>query len=138
MNRQRLINTISIVQWRVRNKLRRYREAIAYARNRMDTTQANDIIYNCQAAAGWYPLETFSVDGCLQTALDCYWEDNPELETLVQSACARVASKWSSDGHAADAAEDWALELIGDFAAARGIKLARHEDNPAVDPSRVS
>ena len=27
------------------------------------------------------------------TALDCYWADHPELESLVQSACERVASK---------------------------------------------
>ncbi len=124
MNTQRLINTISIIHWRARDKILRYRDAIAYARNRMDMTQANDIIYNCQAAAGWYPLEALSVDSCLQTALDCYWEDHPELESLVQSACARVASKWSSDGHAADAAEDWALDLVPKYAEARGITLA--------------
>ncbi len=113
----------------MRNKFRRYREALAYARNRMDMTQANDIILNCQAAAGWYPLETFSVDSCLQTALDCYWEDHPELESLVQSACERVASKWESAGHAASAAEDWALDLVPEYAQARGIELPRHEDN---------
>jgi hypothetical protein len=138
MNRQQLINTISIAKWRVQDKIRRYREAIAYARNRMDKTQANDIIYNCQAAAGWHPLETLSVDGCLQTALDCYWEDHPELASLVQSACDRVASKWSSSGDAASAAEDWALDLVGEYAEARGITLARLEDNPAVHPPRTA
>jgi hypothetical protein len=123
MNRQRLINAITIVQWRLCNTLRRYREAFAYARDRLSSSQANEIICNCQATAGWYPLETFAVDRCLQTALGCYWDDHPELESLVQSACARVASKWSSSGHAADAAEDWALDLAGEFAAARGIVL---------------
>jgi hypothetical protein len=131
MNRQQLISRISILQYRARDKIRRYRLAIAYARQRIDADQANDIIYDCQAAAGWYPLETFSADGCLQTALDCYWQPHPELESLVQSACDRVASKWSSNGHAADAAEDWALDLVADFAAARGIALLRHEDDPA-------
>lgn len=134
MNRQQLINTISIAKWRVHDKIRRYREAIAYARNLMDKTQANDIIYNCQAAAGWHPLEILSVDRCLQTALDCYWEDHPELESLVQSACERVASKWSSSGDAESAAQDWALDLVGEYAEARGITLARREDNPAVYP----
>jgi hypothetical protein len=51
----------------------------------------------------------------------------------VQSACARVASKWSSEGYAADAAEDWALDLVGEFAAARGITLTGHEDNPSAN-----
>jgi hypothetical protein len=95
MNRQQLINTISIVQWRVRNKFRRYREAFAYARKRIPACSGlaveDDVVR----------LETLSVDGCLQTALDCYWEDHPELESLVQSACKRVASKWSSTGDAA-------------------------------------
>jgi hypothetical protein len=128
MTGQQLINAISIAQWRVRDKFRRYREALAYARDRMSSSQANDIIFNCQAAAGWYPLETLSVDGCLQTALDCYWEDHPEVESLVQSACARVGSKWSSTGDAASAAEDWALDLVPEYAQGRGITLARHED----------
>ena len=130
---QQLINPISIVKSRLRNKFRRYCEALAYARNRLTASQASDIIYNCEAAAGWYSLETFSVDRCLETALNCYWQDHPELKSLVQSACARVASKWSSEGHAADAAEDWALDLVGEFAAARGIALTRHEDNPSAN-----
>ena len=138
MHTRQLINKISILQWRLRDKIRRYLDALAYARNRIDSTQANDIIFSCQAAAGWYPLETLSVDGCLQTALDCYWDDHPELESLVQSACARVASKWSSDGHAADAAEDWALDLVGDFAAARGITLSRYEENPQGSPAQAA
>jgi hypothetical protein len=46
----------------------------------------------------------------------------------VQSACDRVASKWSSDGHAADAAEDWALDLVAEFAQARGIDLVRRQE----------
>ncbi len=134
MNRQQLISRIFILQCRVREKIQRYRLAIAYARNRIDADQANDIIYDCQAVAGWYPLETFSVDDCLQTALDCHWQPHPELESLVQSACDRVAGKWSSDGHVADAAQDWALDLVADFAAARGIALLHHEDGPAALP----
>ena len=101
----------------------------------MDGNQANEIIYDCQAAAGWYPLESLSVDSCLQTALDVYWQDHPELESLVQSACDRVASKWYSAGHAADAAEDWALDLIGEFAQARGIELVPLDDNPVASLS---
>jgi hypothetical protein len=123
----RLITQISIAKYRLHDMIHRYRLAIAYARNRIDPGQANEIIYDCQAAAGWFPLETFSVDRCLQTALDCHWEPHPELKSLVQSACDRVASKWSSDGHAADAAEDWALDLVGEFAETRGIALIRHE-----------
>ena len=130
-----LIATISIVRWRIRHKFRRYREAIAYARERLDMTLANDIIFNCQAAAGWYPLEALSIDSCLQTARDVHWNDHPELESLVQSACATVASKWESTGHASAAAEDWALDLIPEYAASRGITLTQLADDPGDDPS---
>ena len=123
MTHQPLISAILIVYWRLRDTAGRYRRALAYARGRMDHNQANDIIFDCQAAAGWYPLETLSVDGCLQTALDCYWQHHPELETLLQFACARVASKWESNGNAPATAEDWALDLIQEFAQARGIQL---------------
>jgi hypothetical protein len=138
MNLHQLASEICIVEWRLRQTVRRYREAIAYARNRLGMTLANDIIYNCQAAAGWYPLETLSVDSCLRTARDVHWNDHPELESLVQSACARVASKWESTGHAADAAEDWALDLIPEYASARGITLTRLEDDLAEDPAATS
>ena len=128
MNKGQSISKIWILHWRLRSKFQRYRLAIAYALDRIDHGQANDIIYDCQAAAGWFPLETLSVDSCLQTALDCHWQPHPELKGLVQSACDRVASKWSSDGHAADAAEDWALDLVAEFAQARGIDLVRREE----------
>jgi hypothetical protein len=127
MKMKQLIDQIFIAKYRLRNRIRRYRLALAYARHRVDSDQANEIICDCQAAAGWFPLETFSVDRVLQTALDCYWRPHPELESLVQSACDRVASKWSSDGHAADAAEDWAIDLVGDYAQARGVTLIHHD-----------
>ena len=123
MTRQQLINQIWIVYWRLCDAVCRYRRALAYALARLDADQANEIIYDCQAPAGWYPLETLSVDSCLQTARDVYWQDHPELESLVQSACARVSRKWEGSGHAADTAEDWALDLIGKYAQARGIQL---------------
>ena len=138
MNFHQIASTIPIFTWRLRQTIRRYREAIAYARNRLDMTMANDIIFNCQAAAGWFPLEALSIDSCLQTARDVHWNDHPELESLVQSACATVASKWESTGHPADAAEDWALDLIPEYAAARGITLTPLADESVDDPSATS
>jgi hypothetical protein len=135
MNSYHLARTIRIVAWRLRQKFRRYREAIAYAGDRLDTTLANDIIFNCQAAAGWYPLETLSIDSCLEIARELYWNDHPELESLVQTACARVASMWESTGHAADTAQNWALDLIPEYATAHGITLTPLPGDPAAEPS---
>lgn len=91
---RQLVHQFSIAKYRLHSMIHRYRLAIAYARNRIDPDQANDIIYDCQAVAGWFPLEEFSVDSCLETALDCHWQPHPELENLVRSACADVAGKW--------------------------------------------
>ena len=123
MTNRKLITRIWIMYWRLRDTTRRYGRALAYARGRMNSDQANDIIFDCQAAAGWYPLETLAIDSCLETACGVHWQAHPELESLVQSACDRVASKWESNGNAAEAAEDWALDLIEDIARARGIQL---------------
>jgi hypothetical protein len=90
MNRQRLINAIAIVQWRLRDKCRRYGEALAYARDRITAAQADD---NHLQLPGRGRL------------VSCYWHNHRQLQSLVQSACERVASKWSSDGFATDAAE---------------------------------
>jgi hypothetical protein len=127
MNTRQLITAIAIAKWRLRSIIRRFRLAVAYALNRLGTDQANEIIYECQAAAGWYPLEGLSVDNCLETALDCYWQDHPELESIVQSACAYVASKWEANGHSAAPAQDRALDLVVEFAQSRGISLIRHQ-----------
>jgi hypothetical protein len=128
MNIQKLLTGISILHCRLQHRIRRCRVALAYAHGRLEPDQANEIIYHCQAVAGWFPLETLCVDSCLQTALDCHWQPHPELESLVLSACERVASKWSSTGDAAGAAEDWALDLVADYAHARGIELVRHDE----------
>lgn len=60
MNRQQIAYKLSALRYRLRAKIQRYREALAYARNRIDSTQANSIIHECQATAGWYPLEVLS------------------------------------------------------------------------------
>lgn len=40
-----------------------------------------------------------------------------------EDACERVAQKWDSTGDTPDAAEEWALDIVRDYAAARGIAL---------------
>ena len=51
MIRPRFISQIPIAywrfRWRIQDKFRRWPEALAYARNRMTSHQAGDIMYNC-------------------------------------------------------------------------------------------
>jgi len=101
-----------------------HRAGIAY-RYLMDTFDQDDaysIQYDCMIRAGSYPLEYLDESTVLDLLLDEY-QDHPALEALVHAACQRVWSKWDSTGHAANAAEDWALDLVRHYAKQDGVPL---------------
>ena len=115
--------TLTRWRWRLRHHWRRWLLAVAFARDNLTRDQALDLLYHAEEAAGVWPLATFDAEGVLQTARE-RWGDNPALERLAHDAASRVASKWSGDdGHLAGAAEDWALDLLAEFAAQEGIEL---------------
>lgn len=122
----------------MRNTWRRWRNAYRYARGRLDSDQAAQVIYDCRAVAGSYPLVTFSVEDVLDHAQDEYGE-HPALPALAAWAADRVWQKWSGDdGETAGAAIDWAVRLVGDYAAEEGIELQRQpgyeiDDEPDLD-----
>ena len=117
-----------LARWELRTRVRRLRNAAAYASGRLSEDQASQIIHDCQSVAGWWPLATFSTDGVLEQALDLY-EDHPALPHLVREACEHVARKWAGDsGEIAGAAEDWALDLIERYARDDGVDLKPREE----------
>lgn len=107
---------------KVRHRLARWRRALAYARDRMTAEDASQIAYDCQEPAGRYPLATINVSDVLELARDC-WGNNPDLPRLAADAVDRVASKWSGYPDAVQAAEEWAFDLIREYAAEEGIDL---------------
>jgi hypothetical protein len=109
-------NIITGTRQRARFTAERWARALAYARGTQSRDQASRIIWDCQATAGWFPLETLSVDSVIEAARE-RWADCSEL---AADAADRVGAKWNSTG----AAEDWALDLITDYAEQRGIALA--------------
>jgi len=104
----------------LRNSLRHYSLALAFARDRLTTDQAQDIIVHCERIAGWHPLDTLTVDDALEHALATY-APNPELAAYIAMGCARVGRKYDSDGDALHFAKEWALEEAIAYAAADGI-----------------
>lgn len=100
----------------------RMRLAMLYAHGALSPADAGSIIHECQPIAGWYPIETLSVDSVLDLAIDRYG-DNKALEDLTEQACARVWRKWDGSGDAASAAQDWAMDLIAEYAEADGVEL---------------
>jgi hypothetical protein len=112
--------------WRVRRLKHRAYLGLQYARGRLTSDQAHALRYECQQISGCYPLETIDAESTLEAFRDCYG-DHPELPRLVRDACARVGDKWSSSGHVTDAAQDWAFDLVHEYAAAEGIMLPAGE-----------
>jgi hypothetical protein len=100
----------------------RWARALAYGRGTLSRDQAARILWDCQATAGWLPLETLSTDSVLEAARE-RWADCPELAELAADAAERVGDKWNSSGDLAGAAEDWALDLIGEYAERDGVTL---------------
>jgi hypothetical protein len=119
---------LSAFRWRQHSRWQRWKRALNYATGHLSEADADQIRYECQQIAGFYPLEVFTVDGVLNTFRDCYG-DHPELERLARDAAARVANKWSGNGDCAGTAEDWAIDLIFEYAKADGIELPRERED---------
>ncbi|HTV33799.1 MAG TPA: hypothetical protein VME69_11970 [Methylocella sp.] len=62
--------TISLYLYRLRSKWRRLRRAVLYAKGRLSQDDAQDLLLDCCAPAGWHPLLILSVDDTLEEALE--------------------------------------------------------------------
>jgi hypothetical protein len=111
------------LRWRYAERMKRIRLAYHYATNKLTEDDAYDLSRACMRVHGVYPLVEFCVEDTLNRAREKYG-DVPELEELVRDACGRVWNKWSGDyGDTSGAAEDWAMDLVRDYARDRGITL---------------
>lgn len=113
--------------YRIRNHFRRLLRAWCYLRNTLSADDAQIIIIECQHAAGWHPLTILSTPSTLERAQEKFG-DHASLASWVSCACARVGEKWSSDGEDTGYAEDWALDLVKDYAASDGVTLQEIEE----------
>lgn len=120
----------STAQYRTRARFSRYALAWRYLHHSLSCDDARGMIWELQDRAEYQILETLDLESTLESARD-RWGDIPELPKLCARAIARVGSKWESTGDAASAAEDWALDLIPDYAEQDGITLV---DLYEIDP----
>src|SRR6185312_16840286 len=103
--------------WECREAIERARLGYLFANGQLTDIDAGAVIRECREMTGYYPLEAFSLDGVLDAA-GCYWSNTvAEIEPYARRACERVYDKWCSTGDAAAAAEDWAIDLISEYAA---------------------
>lgn len=111
--------------YRWRSRINRWRLAWRYATGNLTEDDAYTLSWESHDITGCYPLEWVSVEGVLESAL-CNWEDHPRLREYAEQAARRVYSKWDSSGHVTDAAHDWAVDLIREYAADDGVELTEY------------
>jgi hypothetical protein len=121
--RQRL----SAWKWRTKYSAQHARRAWRYLTHSLTSDDASMIAYEMQDISGDWPLASLSLDSVMEAARD-RWEDHPELRSIAEDACSRVASKWSGGGEeSVGAAEDWALDKIAEYAERDGVELVLTE-----------
>lgn len=126
----------ALIRWGIfipQSAIERWRLAIAFGRNRLSTTDAQDIVCRCEPVAGWYPLTTLCTHEAVEHALESY-EDHPALAHYIAMGCARVGRKYDSDGEALHYTRQWALEEAVDYAKQDGIIFHPRCDNPEIRP----
>lgn len=112
----------ALLSWQARERMKRVGRAWRYALGRTTPGDAENMLYDCQHIAGSYALETLSVASVLTMAQERYGDD-PSLAGFAAQACHRVWNRWNSSGDQTGAAEDWAMDLIAEYAADDSIKL---------------
>jgi hypothetical protein len=115
-------NEFSKYRFRLRHALQRYGVAWRYARGRSTPADGLAMLYDAEHAAGIYGLVTLSRDSVLDRAREMFG-DVPGLEDWAAEACERVNSKHDGSGELTGAAEDWALEVLAEYAERDGVTL---------------
>ena len=117
-------------KWRLRHRLARYRRAWRYAINRMSEDDADEMRYDCQLVAGFYPLSALTYEDALRECEERFGP-SPELSAAVRIACERVHSKWPDYGENSDAARDWVMDLVLEQERRGDLTLADSWDDEA-------
>lgn len=112
----------------IESAIKRWRLALAFARRTLTEDQAQDIVCACEPVAGWYPLTTLCADNVLAFARETY-EDHSALLKYIRQGCARVHSKYDSDGDELHSAKEWAVEEAVAYAKDDGIVFEKRPED---------
>lgn len=119
--------------YRMRQRLARYRRAWLYAAGRTELDDAYTIMRDLRPITGEYPLITLDVDGIVISAGDRWTNSADEIRPFAEEAAERVYGKFDSDGETRSAAEEWALDLIAEYAEQEGVELIEGEREEGED-----
>ncbi len=123
-----MIRSLLILRFTIRSRYERLRRALAYARGRLSSDDAQQVILDCRDAAGWYPLMTLTPGDVLDIAISRHGDPALSLKHYLPAACEYAARKWEN-GDAYYYALDFALDTAVEFAAQDGIQIDKSEEN---------
>jgi hypothetical protein len=126
--------TRSYRTWRYRLRYRgqRWKRAWSYARDHLSTDDAQQVLIDCEYAAGWFPLLTLTVEDTLEQALEVY-EDHPTLRDFIAEGCARVGKKWEDHSDTLYYARGWAIDCALEYAGNEGIEFVPRNPDESID-----
>ncbi len=112
------------LRWRTRDAAKQAAIGWRYAIGRSKPEDGYDLLHAAESLTGIYGLEILSTYSLADDLAERYGEKHREaLTELAERACSRVASKWDSSGEVRSAAEDWAGDLVEQYAKEAGLEL---------------
>lgn len=127
---RRLPTALHLAAYDFRRWRQRLALAMRFASGRLSPEDAARIRWQCQDIEGFYPLESIDAESTADAFADTYG-DHPALLELARQATARVGRKWCSTGDVASTAQDWAFDLMREYAELDGTTLPTGEDEIA-------
>ena len=124
---RQVASRIDLCRYRAQVCLARLARSWRYFMERLSADDAQRIMLDCRASAGWHPLLVLTVEDTLGQARETF-ADHPDLPRLIADGCARVGDKWESYGDELYEARRWAIDVAEGYAADEGIMLTRLDD----------
>lgn len=110
------------LRWRTQASWTRLLRAWRYATQTLTADDAQSIILDCEAPAGWHALLTLT-DADVLAQARARFADHPKLAILAAEACVHVARKWENHNDELHHAQCWAIELLESYATVFNIAL---------------
>lgn len=111
----------------VRARFNRLARGTRYIFGTWTADDARQMEYESNQLTGSWPLECINAEGVAECARDMFGE-HPGIDRWSMEAAARVAQKWSSTGDLTSVAQDWALDLVHEYATLDGVTLTRIDE----------
>ena len=120
-------------RYNTRENWLRFKLGVRFGLGLTTPTEASEIRYRCHEITGCWPLQWIDAEGVIELAEDRWkatdrWGTPVDFEAYAKDAVRRVHTKWPGNDDMTGAAQDWAMDLIGEYALQDGIALLDNEE----------